>query len=112
MFGSKDWHAAEATVVDARVAKVKVYDSGGTDTRYEYVLEVRPVAGEPFRAKVMAPNTSDFLDPKVGAVVKVEVDPKKNDVRFDRSDPARSFKAQEKTKQSAFDAALREPPTS
>ena len=106
MFGRKDWVAAEATVIDARVAKAKVYDDGGTSTRYEYVLEVRPPAGESFRTKVMAPNTSDFLDPKVGNVVKVEIDPKSNDVRFDKNDETRSFKAQEKARKAAFDANL------
>ena len=106
MFGRKKrrWVPARGTVIDSRVAKAKVYDDAGTSITREFVVEVRPPAGEAFRATVGPPRSSDFLDPRVGADVKVEFDAQSGDVRFDMSDESISLKAHERAAKAAFDA--------
>jgi hypothetical protein len=54
--------------------------------RDEYVIEVHPQEGEPFRADVKKWYTEAFWPPVVGDTVGVEYDPKSHAVRFDKSD--------------------------
>lgn len=109
MFGSKHWEPATGTVIDSRVDKVKVYDNAGTSTTREFVVEVTTAGGEVFRSAVKTPrNAGDFKDPRIGAAVKVEFDPKSRKVRFDKSDESLSMKADERARRASFDASLTE----
>jgi hypothetical protein len=107
MFGSKHWESAEGIVIDSQLAGGKF--SSNTSVR-EFVIEVRTQSGEVFRAKVGQPrNSIDFWAPRIGQVVKVEYVADDHSVRFDKSDPAISAKAQMQAKTSSFDAALSAP---
>lgn len=109
MFG-KQWMPAEGTVVATRIAGTS---GDGTVSTTEFVVEVRTPDGETFRAKVGEPRiVNDFKSPIVGAVARVEFDPKSRKVRFDKSDPRLSWKAYEKAQQNSFDAALNQAPDS
>lgn len=110
MFGRKKkrWEPARGTVIDSRVAKVKVYNDAGTSVTREFIVEVHPPAGGVFRATVGPPRSSDFLDPRVGADVRVEFDAESRDVRFDMSDESISLKAFERAQRASFDATLNE----
>lgn len=54
------------------------------------------------------PRSSDFLDPRVGADVRVEFAAESRDVRFDMSDESISLKAFERAQRASFDATLNE----
>jgi hypothetical protein len=109
VFG-RGWERAEASIV--KVANVPVHKND----RYkhnEYVVEVRPAGGQPFRAKLGQPETGPrFGFPAEGQVVGVKFHPKSRKVKWDHSDP-RSFKIDKIDEQQAeLDAALRPPPGS
>jgi hypothetical protein len=107
MFG-KHWVAARGTVVDRRVASTS---GDGSVVIYEYVIDVRTVEGELFRAKVGEPRIStNFLGPMVGRDVGVEYERKSRDVRFDKNDPTLSMKAYEQAQTNHFDATLQQAP--
>ena len=110
MWGRKkhEWLPASGTVTNSRVAKASTSESAGTSVTRDFVVEVRLPGSEPFSALVPTPRTSDFYDPRIGAVVKVEVDAETHQVRFDRSDESLSFKAYEKAQQAAIDRQLRD----
>ena len=110
MFGKKDWEKAEATIVLVNIKRVS--SDGLTPTR-EWAADVKKADGTVFRAKIDEPRwVTDFWPPDAGAVVKVEVDPKTNAVRFDtKSDPMLTMKGREKAQADAFNAALKQPPT-
>ena len=106
MFG-RHWVAARGTVV----AKRTVSTSGdGMVTIPEFVVDVRMPDGELFRAKVEEPRiATDFKDPSVGDEVSVEVETKHRKVRFDKDDPALSWKAYKKSLKSSFEQTLAAP---
>jgi hypothetical protein len=106
MFG-QGWEQAEATIV--KVADVAVHKNDRY-THREYVVEVRPAGHEPFRAKLVQPETGPrFGFPKEGQVVAVRVHPKSRKVKWDHSDP-RSFEiGKVDDQQAGIDAALRAP---
>jgi hypothetical protein len=107
MFG-KHWTPAQGTVVASHVVKTA---GDGLVTVSEYVVEVRTDQGETFRAKVQEPHIAmNFASPAVGAVVRVEFDPKSHSVRFDKDDPAVNRKAAMKNRDDGFDRALAEAP--
>jgi hypothetical protein len=112
MFGKKkSWEPAEATIVLVNIKKVS--SDGLTPTR-EWAADVRKADGTVIRAKIDEPRwVTDFWPPDAGAVVKVEVDPKTDAVRFDvKNDPQLSLKGQEKLKSDAFKRAIDGPPGS
>jgi hypothetical protein len=107
MFG-KHWESATGTVVDKRVAGTT---SGGADAvvKMEFIVDVQLLTGHVFRAKVDALNAADFWAPKIGQSVRVEVEQKSNDVRFDKSDLGISFKEYKRAQAASFDVALAQP---
>jgi len=108
MFG-KDWQPARGTIVASRTLRTT---GDGMVSIYEFVVDVRTAEGELFRTKVPEPKiATDFKDPAVGDVVRVEVDPRSHDVRFDKHDPALSWKAYRAAQDQAFDQTLRQPPS-
>ncbi|AXT84526.1 hypothetical protein C6I20_04485 [Aeromicrobium sp. A1-2] len=104
MFG-KTWEAATGTVVESRVTGASVAEHGSS-VRREFVVEVVPAAGAPYRAAVKEGNYSDFWHPRPGQRVLLQIEAKSGKVRFDRSDPGLSFKEHERRTSAAFDAAL------
>jgi hypothetical protein len=77
----------------------------------EYVIEVHPDGGEPFRTDMKRFYSSGFWPPIVGQTVGVEYDPKSHAVRFDKSDSrtnvlARPSGAEKAQQDQAFDDAL------
>lgn len=108
MFG-KDWQPARGTVVASRAERTT---GDGMVSIYEFVVDVRTPEGELFRAKVPEPRiATDFKDPSVGDVVRVEFDPKSHDVRFDKHDPALSWKAFKSNRDREFNSTLDQPPS-
>ncbi len=105
MFGKKDWEKGEATIVLVNIKRVS--SDGLTPTR-EWAADVTRADGTVFRAKIDEPRwVTDFWPPDAGAVVKVEVDPKTNAVRFDvKNDQQLSLKGQEALKREAFKRTL------
>ena len=104
MFGlGRHWVKAEGVVVAEHLVSCDIW----MNPTYEYVIEVRPQSGQPFRAKVRQPK-DDFWSPGAhpGETVGLEMDPKTMDVRFDASDPRTSFKAQRSARQHDFDQEL------
>lgn len=76
---------AEATILSSRVTG---RTSTGYSVAWEFVVEVRPVNGPPFRTVVQSPRiTTTFLPPTDGATVNVTVDARRQKARFDTSDP-------------------------
>jgi hypothetical protein len=109
MFG-RQWVSAQGTIVATRLVSVS---GDGTVSTTEFVADVRTAKGETFRAKVGEPRiVNDFKAPIVGAVVRVEFDTKSRKVRFDKSDPALSWKAYEKSRNTAFEDTLAQTPGS
>ncbi|HEY1813222.1 MAG TPA: hypothetical protein VGG74_12815 [Kofleriaceae bacterium] len=89
----------EATIVARREV---ANDPEGLCPVYEYVVEVHPETGAAFRAEAHEPMiATDFQHPREGDVVGVELDPKTNKVRFDKSDPRLSRKVQEQAEKAA-----------
>lgn len=86
MFGL-GWHPARATVVERRVLK-KTFQTWGTLTLYEYMLDVRPDDGSPaFRTTAKDPfNMVNWRQPAVSDTVRVAYHSDRN-VKWDRHDP-------------------------
>jgi len=109
MFG-KHWKPARATVVATRIASTT---GDGTVSITEFVVDVRTPEGEMFRAKLEEPRIAiDFKPPTTGIEIAVEYDPKSHDVRFDKDDPAISWKAYKKSRKDSFEETLAQPPGS
>jgi len=101
------WAPAEGVVVDRQIKDSKW--SGGTSTSvlFEFIVDVRPAEGAPFRALVQAPKiATDFSQPEVGQHVKVEVHGDSQKVRFDKSDPGLSIKAARQARKQRFGETL------
>ncbi len=105
MFG-KTWEAATGTVIDSRIAGVSLSEHADSSVRREFVVEVTPAVGAPFRTVVKAGNYSDFWAPKNGQKVKLEIETKSQKVRFDKSDLGLSFKEHERRAAQGFNSAL------
>jgi hypothetical protein len=102
-----NWEPATAKIV----AK-KFKEGGERSGAYEYVADVSPATGAPFRTRLKQPPfMSHVVRLAEGDVVAVLADVKRQDAKFDRSDPKVSGKGGQSDKD-AFDAALKQPPTS
>ena len=89
MFG-RGWEPSTATIV---MRHEKGGGLGtGRPTYYEYLVDVQPLGGGPvFRTTIQQPNHHySFKPPHEGEVIRVLINPKKNEVKFDEDDPARS----------------------
>jgi hypothetical protein len=107
MFGH-DWEPAQATIV---ATHVKSTSGDGTVTIHEYAADVVPASGIAFRALIEEPTiATDFWPPRVGAVVKVHADVRRQKAKFDKSDPQISFKHYQQGRDAQFDALLTQPP--
>ena len=106
MFGH-NWAPATATIV----AK-KFKEGGDRSGVWEYVADITPASGAPFRTKLKQPSfMSHVVWLHEGDVDNVLADVKRQDAKFDRSDPKVSGKGKPSGQQ-AFDAALKQPPRS
>ena len=106
MFG-RDWEPATAKIV----AK-KFKESTETSGTYEYVADVSPGSGAPFRTVLRQPPLmSHVVRLSEGDSVRVLADVKHQKAKFDRSDPNVSGK-QGRDAGDAFDEALAQPPRS
>jgi hypothetical protein len=102
-----NWEPATAKIV----AK-KFKEGGERSGAYEYVADVSPATGAPFRTRLKQPPLmSHVVRLAEGDVVAVLADVKRQDAKFDRSDPKVSGKGGHSDKD-AFDAALKQPPIS
>lgn len=103
MLGSK-WVSAEATIV----AKQERPMTGGYRQTYNYVVDVRPPAGDPIRATIhqgFREPDGGFADPAVGDTVGVLCDAKRGKVKFDLDDPRLSLAVGKNAAPDAFAAA-------
>jgi hypothetical protein len=106
IFGTK-WEPGTATIV---AVHVKSTSGDGMVTIKEFAVDVTPESGEPFRALVQEPRiATNFWAPGVGNVVRVEIDPKGLQVRFDKSDPQINAKGRVAGVKSEFEATLAQP---
>ena len=107
MFG-KHWEAARGTVAATHVVSTS---SDGMVSVSEFAVDVRTASGEVFRTKVEEPRIAiDFKKPAVGTEVRLEFDPGSRKIRFDKDDPAISWKAYKANLNRSFDQALHEQP--
>lgn len=84
MFGHK-WESARGTIVESRVEAID--GAQGGEQRRIYVVDVRHSNGEMLRATVQSPHDpSTELSP--GVTIRLEVNAKTAEVRFDPSQPA------------------------
>ncbi len=104
MFG-KTWNPATATVIDSRITGASAASEHGGSVTREFLVEVLPSSGTPYRVAVPDGNYSDFWAPKIGQRVMVEIEAKSGKVRFDCSDLGLSFREYERRTAARFDAA-------
>ena len=108
--GKREWESAAATIVLVHIKKVS--SDGLTPTR-EWIADVRRADGSVMRARIDEPRwVTDFWPPDAGAQVKVLVESRTGEVRFDvKNDPTLSVKGQDRMKAEAFRNALGQNPT-
>jgi len=100
-----DWVSATATIV-AR----KFKEGGERSGAWEYVADIAPPSGAPFRATLKQPTLmSHVIQLAVGETVSVLADVKHQEAKFDKSDPKVNGK-NEISDKDVFDAALKQPP--
>lgn len=100
MFGKKYSETGEAVIVETHV---KHSGDDGRNTLFEWVADVTPSEGPPFRAVLQTPDIAlDFKEPSQGDRVSVLIDPKKGTVRFNKSDPRVSLKAAKAARDNHF----------
>jgi hypothetical protein len=110
MFGG-NWEKAEARIVDYTDHRDGL--TGGFVC--DYVADVQPPGGAPFRATFRhrrlggwSASSGDFAAPSKGDVVGVLFDPSSRKVKFDRDDPRLSQRASRRLEQQAEDERLRQ----
>jgi hypothetical protein len=104
VFGSQ-WEPATAKIVTKRYKE----SSGYTGT-YEYVVDVIPAAGAPFRAKLKQPPfMSRVIRLDEGATIEVLADVKRQKAKFDRA-KAKTIGREAPYRKRDFDDALSQPP--
>jgi len=100
VFGHKDLEPGEAMIVERHV---KHQGSDGRNTLYEWLADVTPAEGAPFRTVLATPGLAlDFREPGPGDRVSVLIDRKKDVTHFDKSDPRISLKAERAAKDRHF----------
>jgi hypothetical protein len=109
------WEPAEGTIVDRRITRYVPVGPGNNELPlHEFVVDVRQADGQAFRVTIEE-KAGKIVPPDVGAVVKVEVDPKSRKVRFDENDPQLNVRAvvqgQRQAEQDRFATELKQPPT-
>jgi hypothetical protein len=100
VFGHKDLEPGEAVIVEQHV---KHHGSDGRNTLFEWLADVTPASGAPFRTVLATPGLAlDFREPSPGDHVSVLIDRKKDVTHFDKSDPRISLKAEAAEKDRRF----------
>jgi hypothetical protein len=100
MFGHKDLEPGEAVIVERHV---KHHGNDGRNTLFEWLADVTPANGVPFRAVLATPGLAlDFREPGPGDHVSVLIDRKKDITHFDKSDPRISLKAERAEQDRSF----------
>jgi hypothetical protein len=101
----RQWESAEGTIVATQVA---VQTAAGYVNRLEYAVDVHRADGSVVRVTLREPKfiKGGFSQPAVGAVVGVLFDPRREDAKFDTSDPRLKISVREDAKRAAFDAAV------
>jgi hypothetical protein len=103
VFGG-DWKPATAKII------AKKFKEGGERSGvWEYVADITPGSGEPFRTTLHQPPLMNHVVwLQEGEVVNALADVKRQRAKFDRSDPRVNGK--DKPDDRAFTAALNDPP--
>jgi hypothetical protein len=109
------WEPAEGAIVDSRITRYVPVGPGNNEMLlHEFVVDVRQADEPAFRVTIEEP-AGKVVPPDVGATVKVEVDPKSRQVRFDEHDPQLKveavWQAQKQAEKDRFAAELNQPPT-
>ena len=105
----RDWRLEPAT---AKIVAEKFKQSSDASGTWEYVADVSPSAGSPFRATLRQPPfMSLVVRLNEGDSVPVLADVARQKAKFDRSDPKISGKGKQSA-EDLFDEALAEPPGS
>jgi hypothetical protein len=109
VFG-RDWEPATATIVTA-----KFKQGGERSGVWEYVADITPESGPPFRTSLSQPRLMDHVVwLHEGDVVRAFADVKHQGAKFDRSDPRVSGEGHRaeggETSKETFDQALAAPP--
>jgi hypothetical protein len=104
----KHGQPAEATVVHAQQhPKVTTNDF----RKYDFIVDVRPQGGQPFRTEIQETFTVGGMKPAEGDVVKVICDPAAQKAIFDLDgDPRYDLEALRAQQEAERQALLREPP--
>ncbi|HUZ27086.1 MAG TPA: hypothetical protein VMV07_25335 [Streptosporangiaceae bacterium] len=88
MFGH-EWEPARGTIVESRIEQTTVAGEPGLHQVRVYVVDVRKPHGAPLRATVQSPHgASTELAP--GMTVRLEINSRAGEVRFDPGPPAGS----------------------
>ena len=107
MFG-RDWERAEAVIVMRHVKKTT---GDGSVVIYEYVADIAPSSGAPFRATVQEPGiATNFWPPSMGDHVSVLINEDRDKVKFDKDDPRIDAKARMAEQKRMFEAACVQAP--
>jgi hypothetical protein len=113
MFGH-GWESAEGTIVDRRIVKFTPVGPGWDELPlYEFIVDIRMPDGSEFRTTMEEPHDGKVMPPEIGAVVRVLVEAKSQQVRFDEHDPTINTKVQWKKMREAPDSfadTLHQPP--
>lgn len=97
------WEPAEGTCIDIRVK----HASSENDSRM-WLMEVRPRNAEPFRVELGYPGFHEnFRGPDRGQTCQLDCDVKRQDAKWDLSDPALSWKTWRNEKANDFKAELK-----
>ena len=100
------WEPAEGTCIDIRVK----HASSENDSRM-WLMEVRPRNAEPFRVELGYPGFHEnFRGPDRGQTCQLDCDVKRQDAKWDLSDPALSWKTWRNEKANDFKAELKARP--
>ena len=85
------YESAKATIVSHKQGKLSFDANSAT---YDFVVDVMPTDGEPFRTLIKEPLRPDgnFMPPAPGHVVAVLFDPRDQHTKFDMSDPQLSIR--------------------
>lgn len=99
---------AKATVVDVQQhPKVATNDY----RKYDFIVDVRPVGGAPFRTELQETFVIMGLKPEPGDVVNVFFDPETREVVFDLDgDPRYDLGARKASERATRDRLLHQPP--
>ena len=109
MFG-QTWERAEGTIVAKAVAMKWGLELA--EGLQDYVVDVRPAGRPAFRTKVRGSVGPHFMDPFVGDIVPVLVDPKGEKAKFDTDDPTFSTLARANSQLGRLDEIAQQQPGS